>query len=144
MRDCNEAHIIGRAGKDGVLSYTASGKALGKFSLATGGGKRKDGGADYPTDWHNITAWGDAAERLVPIVKKGQWVEVVGRISYSKSEKGGVTRYYTDIVASKISFPEGEEREYQVDRGAAAPILPGRAEYRPPVTQEITDEDIPF
>ena len=134
MRTVNEVHIIGRAGKDGVVTTTSGGKKLGKFSLATGGNRKKDSEDRWPTLWHNIVTWGDTLAATVSEIRKGAWVEVTGRLSYSTSEKDGVKRYYTDIVAQTVSLPNEEERSQEPPRRSNA------------VTDDnpITDEDVPF
>lgn len=110
----NEVHLIGHAGKDGEVKYTSTGKALGKFTMATGGGRKQDG-SQYPTDWHRITAWGDDLATLVGVISKGDLVEVFGRISYGSYDKGGQKVYTTDIVAQKIVLPDSGRSERRAE-----------------------------
>lgn len=94
----NTAIIIGNLGKDPELKTTNNGKSVVSFSVATQSGK------DAPTDWHNIEAWDKTAELVAQYLKKGSKCAVTGRIKYEKSEKDGVTRYFTKIVANNVEF----------------------------------------
>jgi single-strand DNA-binding protein len=82
MEGINKAILIGNLGKDPALSYTQSGTAACRFSLATsesyspsGGGERKE-----RTDWHNIVVWGGRAEAVNKYLHKGSRVYIEGRI----------------------------------------------------------------
>jgi single-strand DNA-binding protein len=110
MKTINEVRLLGYAGRDGEVRNTKTGKRLGKFSLATGGGLKKDG-SKYPLDWHNCSSWGDELCQVVEEIRKGDAVEVYGRIAYSSSGKDGVKRYYTDIVCSKIILEDRGEAQ---------------------------------
>jgi single-strand DNA-binding protein len=122
MKEANEAHIAGRLGKDAETKYTPSGKYITKFSVATGGGKKKDGSGNSPTEWHNIECWN--SEYAVSL-KKGGYVDLWGRLHTNTWEKDGKKNYMTVVVATKF-----------VD----APLTPAR----PKSDDFITDEDIPF
>lgn len=130
-KSVNEVHIIGRAGKDAEVRQTSTGKTLTKFSLATGGGKKKGSEEQWPTDWHNCTAWGEELGEIGRQILKGAVVEVYGRISYGSYEKDGRKVYTTDIVCTRILDPEG-------DNSHELPVRQLR-EDRP-----IDDDDIPF
>lgn len=130
ISDVNEAHIVGRAGRDAEIKYTSTGKTVAKFSIATGGGKKKDG-SQYPADFHRCQAWGDNLAQQAMQIKKGAAVEVFGAIRYGSYEKNGQTVYTTDIVCKSIGFPNAE-----------ADLSQDKPE--PVDSTEITDEDIPF
>lgn len=134
--DINEVHLRGRAGKDAEVRFTSGGKQLVKFSLATGGGKSKDGSKEYPTDWHNIEMWNVAGSEGVT---KGALVEIEGRIKYDSWEDRdtGQKKYMTKIVAYKFSL-NGEQPAARAPE-AAAPVATQQNS-----TQEITDDDLPF
>lgn len=105
-RTTNEVHLIGHAGKDALVKSYGDGKKLSKFSLATGGGKNKETGKEYPTDWHQIVCFDvPDADR----VSKGDLVEVYGRIQYGSYEKDGRTVYTTDIIAKQVTIGAGAE-----------------------------------
>src|SRR5271166_5139101 len=107
MKDVNEVHIIGRAGKDAETKYTPGGKMLTKFSLATGGGSKKDGSGDWPTDWHSCQVWGEELGAIANQIKKGGVVEVFGRISYNKYQD----KYYTNITCNRVIVDGGDDHD---------------------------------
>jgi single-strand DNA-binding protein len=131
----NEVHLKGRVGKDAETKYTGGGKMVTKFSLATGGGKKKDGSGEWPTDWHNIVVW---QKEEAAGIKKGAQVELWGRITTRSwdDRETGQKRYMTEIIANDL-----------VINGDDAPVKKVAKKNPPaarPAEVEITDEDIPF
>jgi single-strand DNA-binding protein len=139
--EINSAHIKGRAGKDADVRFTSTGKAIAKFSIATGGGKKKDGSA-YPTEWHNIEAWDNetAAE-----VRKGATVEVKGRIKTDSwdDRTTGQKKYMTVIVASEVILEGAGDRDIRADMPRQSRQRT-QAQARPVTEQDpISDDDLP-
>ena len=141
-RSINAVHLGGHVGKDA----TRYGNGPYKFSLATGGGKKKDG-TPYPTHWHQIACWPNQIPEAES-VKKGTYVQVKGRLEYEKwTAKDGTEKERAVIVASELSF-DAPEWEQAVTSAVQRPLVPDPqpAKFNPRVTQDnpITDEDIPF
>ncbi|MFC1812353.1 single-stranded DNA-binding protein [Thermodesulfobacteriota bacterium] len=111
----NKAILIGNLGRDPEISYTPSGMAVAKFSIATSE-KWKDkntGEMQEHTEWHRITTFGRLAEICEKYLYKGKQVCIEGRIKTSSWEKDGITRYTTGIIASTMKMlgarvPEGD------------------------------------
>jgi len=104
----NKVIVIGRAGKDAELRYTAGGSAVASFSLATTKKyKGKSGELEEKTSWHNIVCWGKIAETAAEFVCKGKQVAVTGELDYSKYEKDGQTHYKTEIVVEELELLSG-------------------------------------
>jgi single-strand DNA-binding protein len=101
MAGVNKAIILGRLGRDPEMTYTQSGMAVCKFSLATSR-KMKDG--QEVTQWHRCTAFNKTGELISQYVNKGNQLYVEGEITYSQYEKDGVTRYSTDIIVREFNF----------------------------------------
>jgi single-stranded DNA-binding protein len=118
----NEVSLEGRVGN----VYPPKGKGPWKFSLATGGGKKRDGG-NWPTDWHTIVAWGELGQ-VAAELKKGDKVQVLGSLRYDEWEKDGVKRREARVVAETLTAES---------KKADVPAKPLDA-------TEITDDDIPF
>lgn len=116
QKDENAVHLRGRATKDAESKFTSTGKMVTKFCLATSFGKDK-------SEFHNIEAW---SSEEAASVKKGQVVELWGYLKTNSwdDKSGGGKKYMTVVVANKF-----------VD----APLTPQR-----PISDEITDADIPF
>jgi single-strand DNA-binding protein len=104
-KSLNKVTLIGNLGKDPELSYTASGIAVAKFSIATGERWKDDSGNfQERTEWHNIVAWRKLAEICGQYLKKGSKVYLEGKLqTRSWDDKNtGVKRYATDIVADDL------------------------------------------
>jgi len=104
-RSLNKVLLIGHLGKDPEVSYTASGVAVARFSIATNEKwKDQEGNAQERTEWHNIVAWRKLAEICGQYIKKGSKVYIEGRIqTRSWDDKNtGVKRYTTEIIADDL------------------------------------------
>lgn len=106
----NQVNLIGRMTKDAELSYTQSGMAVARFSLALDRGKDKDGNSKG-TDFPSCVAFGKTAENLERYSGKGLKVALSGHIQTGKyDDRNGTTHYTTDIIADKIEFLDWKER----------------------------------
>lgn len=123
MAGVNKMILLGRLGKDPELTYTQSGIAVCKFSMATSR-KKKDG--SEITSWHRCVAWEKAAELITQYVHKGDQLYIEGELMYGQYEKEGVTHYTTDVVVRSFNFIGGNQHSNQ------------RQNQIPP------DDDIPF
>lgn len=134
----NKAILIGRLGKDPELNYTAGGKAVAKFSLATS--ERwtgQDGQKNETTTWHNIVAWGRQAELCKEYLAKGREVYIEGRIdNRSYDDKEGIKKYISEVVVSNIQFLGS--------RGGAGGTQPDGASEAPAGASGAGDDDLPF
>jgi single-strand DNA-binding protein len=101
MAGVNKAIILGRLGQNPEISYTQSGLAVCKFSIAT---SRKQKNGQEVTQWHRCTAFDKAGELIAKYVSKGNMLYIEGEINYSQYEKDGVTRYSTDIIVREFNF----------------------------------------
>jgi single-strand DNA-binding protein len=142
MASVNKVILVGNLGRDPEISYTPSGMAITKFSVATSD-ERKDkttGERKERTEWHRITAFGKLAEICGQYLTKGKQVYIEGRIQTSSYEKDGVTRYSVDIIASDMKMLGSRgpgEASARTGAGFAAADMDGA----PP---EPREDDIPF
>lgn len=90
----NQVVIVGNLGNKPEIRVSQGGTKVAKLSVAT---SYRD-----KTQWHRVTAFNGAADFAEQYLDKGDAVAVVGRIEYSTSEKDGVTRYWTDIIANRL------------------------------------------
>jgi len=144
MAGINKVILVGNLGRDPEITYTQSGTAVAKFSIATSeqwkdkatGEKREQ------TEWHRIVAFGRLAEICGEYLSKGRQVYIEGRLQTSSWEKEGVTRYSTDIIANQMQMlgsPGG-----QGSRPAPRPQGPDSHASQVPSYPEPEDDDIPF
>jgi single-strand DNA-binding protein len=77
----NKAIIIGRLGRSPEMRYTPGGKPVTSFSVITTYSWLSSNGEHHEeTDWFNIIAWGDLAERCKHALRKGQQIYIEGRM----------------------------------------------------------------
>jgi single-strand DNA-binding protein len=104
-KSLNKVILIGNLGKDPELSYTSSGVAVAKFSIATNERwKDQEGNVQERVEWHNIIAWRKLAEICGQYLKKGSKVYLEGKLqTRSWDDKNtGVKRYTTEIIADDL------------------------------------------
>ena len=106
MASLNKVMLIGNAGKDADLRYSANGTAMATFSLAVNNRRRgQSGELEDQTDWFNIVLFAETAERVSQYVTKGKSVFVEGRLTtrtYDNAE--GVKQYRTEVIANNIQL----------------------------------------
>ncbi len=101
MKSLNKVELIGRLGKDAETTFTTSGKAVTKFSVATETSYKKGNEVVKETNWTNCVQWN--AEKLAPYLLKGTQLYVEGRLqSRSYDDKDGRKVYVTEVVVSDV------------------------------------------
>jgi single-strand DNA-binding protein len=139
----NKVILIGNLGRDPEVRFTAGGKALARFSIATSEmWNDAEGTRQERTDWHNIVVWGKQAESCGQYLQKGRQVYIEGSIRNRQyDDKDGNKKYITEIHALRVQFLGGgggagrgaQSRDSQATEPAGAPAEPPSEE-----------EDIPF
>lgn len=143
-RGVNKVILIGNLGRDPELTYTPSGLAVARFSLATTENrKNQEGEWSEATEWHRIVLFGKTAETAGQYLSKGKTVYIEGRISYGSYEKEGVKHYTTDIIGFKMQMIGRR------DEGAASSDTSVKPDQPPPaspedVPEEDIEDDLPF
>jgi single-strand DNA-binding protein len=120
-KSLNKVLLIGNLGKDPELSYTASGIAVAKFSIATNERwKDNDGNFQERTEWHNIVAWRKLAEICGQYLKKGSKVYLEGKLQTRSwdDKNSGAKRYTTEVIADDLIMLDGKSAP--VDLGGEA------------------------
>ncbi len=110
-RGLNKVLIIGRLGRDPEMRFTASGRAVVSFSVATSRGwTNSDGERQEETEWFHVVAWGGLAELCKKRLRKGDQVYVEGRLQTRSWESPEGQRHHrTELVAQELIFlsPDG-------------------------------------
>ncbi len=97
----NQWFGAGRLGREPEMSYTNTGKAVTKFSIAV------DQGKDQPAMWLNIVCWERIAERINEQARKGSEVFVQGRlVTRAYDDKNGVKRTSLEVVATSVQLTQ--------------------------------------
>jgi single-strand DNA-binding protein len=126
----NRVMLIGNLGKDPEVSYTASGIAVAKFSIATGERwKDESGNTQERTEWHNIVVWSKLAEICGQYLKKGSKVFIEGRLQTRSwdDKNSGTKRYMTEIVAQNMVMldSKGAGTDSTSEQSAGVEEIPG-------------------
>lgn len=141
--DLNQCNFIGRLGKDVETRYMPSGDEIASFSIAIGSQwKDKSGEKQESTEWVNISVFGKLAEVCGKYLEKGSQVFVSGRMKTEKyTDKEGIERYSTKIIADKMQMlggkSQGEQSEQKPAQRQSAP------KQSAPSFDDM-DSDIPF
>ena len=149
MGSVNKVILVGNLGRDAELRYTPGGAAVAKFSLATTEvWNDKAGQRQERTEWHNIDLWGKQAESLSEYLVKGKQVYVEGRLQTDEyTDKEGNKRKSTKVRCDRVVLLSSGGR----GAGASGPTPRVADEsygaHPPapePVSEPLTDDDIPF
>jgi single-strand DNA-binding protein len=167
MASVNKVIIVGNLGRDPEIRYMPSGDAIANIAVATSykSKDRNTGEQKELTEWHRISFFGRLAEIVGQYLKKGSSVYVEGRLQTRKyTDKDGIERYATDIIAENMQMlggrqgmgggdmgmDDGGSYEAAPQRSAppqrqAAPAAPAaRPAARPAPNFSDMDDDIPF
>jgi single-strand DNA-binding protein len=142
----NKVILIGRAGKQPVLTYTPAGTAIAKFSVATSEHwTDKNGQKQEKTEWHNIVVFGKSAEVMAKYINKGSLVSVEGKLQTNSYDKEGQKHYSTQIVGENIRFlggkPSGQGKS---EEGAGEQSQAAAENYDIQSDASFAADDIPF
>ena len=144
-RSVNIVHLVGNVGNDPEVRSTSTGKRTARISLATSRSWNNDSGEKQEkTEWHSLTVWGKLVDVVEQWVHKGDRLFITGRIEYSKTEKDGETKYYTNITVQDLVMlgsPKGGGRSeaYEPEEEDRPPVRKPE-----PARKKDPDEDLPF
>ncbi len=128
----NKVMIIGNLTRDPEIAETPTGVTVCKFAVAVNRNYKDDNG-EVVTDFFNIVAWRKLAETCGRYLAKGKKVAIVGTLqNRSYTDKDGIKRYVTEIIA--------EEAEFLTPRSEDQP----KAEPKARLTEADEDDGWPF
>ena len=167
--DINHVVLIGRLTRDPELTYTQSGAAVCRFSIAVNRSSGSKGeNQEESTSFFNIVAWNKTAEICKEYLNKGKQVGVEGRLQQRRwAATDGTKRNNVEIVANTVQFlgssRQGQDSFQAPDQGAGMdetggsfPDGPspkfenkssggtGEAAPKDPYLSELDDDEIPF
>jgi single-strand DNA-binding protein len=148
--------LVGNLGVEPEVRYSADGKPVVSFRLASNFRKRDAETREWvdATNWYRVSTFGRLAERLseqagAGRLSKGTKLIVFGRLEASAYlDRNNQPQPSLDLVADDVVFgdsrPRGESDLGGEHEGAPAP-RPTPAPSRRPVNEEAADlEDLPF
>ena len=164
-RGINKVILVGTVGKDPEVRYFQSGDAYCTLSVATTEQwKDKAGEKQEKTEWHRVKFTRRLAEIVGEYVKKGQQIYVEGKLETQKyTDKQGIERYSTDVVANEMQMLGGKSggggsggdrsagREDSGWSGSGDNFSTPKAQAKPasapaasPAGNDPFDDDVPF
>jgi single-strand DNA-binding protein len=156
-RGINKVILVGNLGNDPETRYTPSGSAITTISIATSEQwtDKQSGQKQERTEWHRVKFFGRLAEIAGEYLKKGRQVYVEGSLRTDKyTDKQGVERYTTDIIANEMQMlggtgeggGGGQQRERSTPRGGGQDdrASGARQETQRSPADDSFDDDIPF
>ena len=125
-----KTQIIGNIGGDPDLKYSSAGSPFLRFNVASNGRSRNQSGEWVDTtEWVRVTVFGQRAEKLAEMLKKGMRVFADGRLEARPwTDQQGNVRAGLELVASDVEFFSPREGQ---------PVAAGRG-------ASDADDDIPF
>lgn len=120
--------IAGRLGRDPETRFTPSGQKVTTLTVATN--VRKSGKDE--TVWWRVTIWGDRFDKMMPYLKKGSAVIVIGEMSKPEiwTDKEGRPQVSLDLTAEIVRFsPFGNSDRAQESQGNQASHQQGSSNY---------------
>lgn len=109
-RGINKVIIVGTLGADPETRYTTSGSAITSMRLATNESwtDKQTGQKQERTEWHRVKMFGRLAEIAAEYLRKGKQVYIEGSLRTDKyTDKDGIERYSTDIIANEMQMLGG-------------------------------------
>ncbi|NII56309.1 single-stranded DNA-binding protein [Luteibacter sp. SG786] len=110
-RGINKVIIVGNLGADPETRYTGSGTAITSLRIATSEAwtDKQSGEKQERTEWHRVKLFGKLAEIAGEYLKKGRQVYIEGSLRTDKyTDKDGIERYSTDIIANEMQMLGGQ------------------------------------
>ena len=166
-RGINKVILVGNLGADPEVRYTGGGTAIASLRIATSENwtDKQSGQKQERTEWHRVKLFGRLAEIAGEYLKKGSQIYVEGSLRTDKyTDKDGIERYSTDIIANDLQMLGGRGGEsgggmgggggYRERPQGGAPRQGGGSDYgnapqrQPAAPMEsnsnFDDDDIPF
>ena len=131
--------IIGNLGSDPETKLLPSGQRVVTFSIATSSKKK----GEETTTWWSITLWDKKFDPMLPHIKKGTLLLVVGDLAPPKTyvDKNGQSKVNLSVSADIIRFLPGKKKE---DGDEQKSPNTGNGKFIPGHGINLDDEELPF
>ena len=94
----NQILLIGNAGRDAELRYTANGRAVTGFSMAVNRRYQVNNEWQEETEWFNVSVWGQQAENVAIGYDAGQGSSLMVRLATREwTNQAGITRTSLEV-----------------------------------------------
>lgn len=108
MASFNQITLVGRLGKEPEFTFTPSGTAVCKCSMAVDDHISKE---RKETDWFNLVFFGSLAEVVEKYLYKGSCILVSGKMKLrSYKDKQGQTKTWPEVVCNSMQMLDSKEK----------------------------------
>lgn len=105
MPSINKIVLLGHIGQEPKTYTTSGGKIYTKFVIAT---QDNQAGKTAETAWHDCTAWGEIAGKILSNCKKGDLVYVEGKMIYGKYKEQKTFNIFTNqVIPLRHAYKKG-------------------------------------
>lgn len=127
--------LIGNLGNDPDIRYSANGSPLLRFNVAGNYRAKNDAGEwEDRTEWVRVTVFGNRAESLATLLKKGTKVYVDGRLEARPwTGNDGALHAGLEVVANEVELCSPRQQD---DGQQRQPVAAGNRQ------QEQDDDDL--
>ena len=133
--------LTGNATKDIELTYTQSGTAVGKGSIAVRRDFKNKQTGEYETDFINFTAFGKTAEIMANYIHKGDKFGINGRLQIDVFDgQDGQRKYFTNVVVNGFDFPDKKKEQSSNNFNQQ----PQQNQFAGNEPLNVNDDDLPF
>ena len=140
----NKVFLMGRLTRDPEIRYGNDNKPVARYSIAVDR-RYKDQNGNYPTDFFNLTSFGNTASFVEKYLRKGTKIVVEGELRNNNYEKDGKTVYSDQIIANSVEFAESKNAQGGGDYSNAPSNAPtGDAGDGFNAIEDATEENLPF
>jgi single-strand DNA-binding protein len=154
-RSLNQVFLMGNLTRDPELRQTPNGQSVVSFSLALNRAYRDQSGEwQEATDFIDVVAWAQLAERVAQYMSKGRRCLVQGRLQSRSWEQDGQKRSKVEVLANDVTFLDSrgstDSNDDSNNSSDSAPKKPAKSSKKDDVVvEDIGDEpinldDIPF
>ena len=146
--DLNTTTLAGRLVADPELKTTASGVPVTSFTIAVNR-RRRSKNTERKADFFTVVAWRHHAEFVTRYFKKGSSIFVTGELQTRDwTDKDGIKRYATELVADDIRFVDAKSDRAGADATDTTTYIPDAytsSSDTNPAFEDITEDDeLPF
>ncbi|MGI9345440.1 MAG: single-stranded DNA-binding protein [Gammaproteobacteria bacterium] len=153
-RGINKVILVGNLGRDPEIRYSDKNMAFGTLNLATTNQwySREKQTNEERTDWHRVRVLGKLAEIAEKYLRQGHRVYIEGRLETRSYDKGGETRYITEVIAREMLMLGGKggdtdlgaDASQQMDRPARNTGPSGSSAPSAAKQEADFEDDLPF
>lgn len=154
MQNINHVVIAGNLTRDPELKVTQSGTSVLSFGMAVNDSRRNPQTGEWEDvpNFVDCIVFGNHAEALSKMLRKGMKVTVDGKLHYSSWERDGQKRSKLEVIVNNVELPPRQQQpqqQYQSQQGYAQ--TQQQPEYRPQQqqvgnysTDDYYDHDLGF